>query len=68
MTRLEELMVKLPPDLQKEVEDFAAYLAKRSGEPHPGGLRLDWANALSDLGTRYTAAELQQSVLREWGD
>ena len=68
MTNLEKLLIQLPLDLQKEVEDFAAYLAQRDKSPRGKNLKLDWAGALSDLGTRYTSAELQHTVLQEWGD
>jgi hypothetical protein len=68
MTNLEKLLAQLPPDLQKEVEDFAADLAKNNRKSRPGRLKLDWVGSLSDLGGKYSAAELQQTALREWGD
>ncbi|MBI3962368.1 MAG: DUF2281 domain-containing protein [Deinococcus sp.] len=45
---MEELIKKLPPELEKEVEDFVQFLIERQA-PKPGRkLRQDWAGALRD--------------------
>ena len=68
MKTLEELVQKLPPDLQREVEDFARFLLERQAQSKTGKFRLDWAGALSEFGERFTSLELQKKALEWWGD
>jgi len=65
---LDELVQKLPPDLQREVEDFARFLLETRAEPKTGRLRMDWAGALSEFRERFTSLELQKKALEWWGD
>jgi hypothetical protein len=68
MTRLEELIKNLPPDLHSEAEDFLEFLlAKRARKPQ-GPLKLDWRGALRDFRERYTSVELQHKAQEWWGD
>ena len=63
MSLLKELIEKLPPDIQQEVEDFVAFLlAKREKMPR-NKPRFDWAGALKDLRDQYTSVELQHKIL-----
>ena len=68
MKTLDEVVQKLPPDLQREVEDFARFLLETRAEPKTGRLRMDWAGALSEFRERFTSLELQKKALEWWGD
>ncbi|MBO9370255.1 MAG: DUF2281 domain-containing protein [Chloroflexi bacterium] len=59
-----EMIVSLPPELQREVQEFVEVLHQRYTrriEP----LRLDWRGALRDLREKYTSVELQHQI-RDW--
>lgn len=58
---------KLPPDIQKEVTDFAEFLLEKRGLKQVDELKLDWRGALRDLRGKYTSVELQHRVLDWWG-
>jgi hypothetical protein len=68
METLEQLMKVLPPDLQREVEDFARFLVERHNQKSGGKLRQDWAGALKGYRDEYTALELQKKALEWRGD
>ena len=68
MEALNELFEKLPPELQREVEDFARFLLETRGQTKSARLRMDWAGALSEFRDRYTSLELQKKALEWWGD
>ena len=68
MGTIEELMKELPPDLQKEVEDFARFLLERRTQKHGSKLRQDWAGALREYRAQYTSLELQKKALEWRGD
>lgn len=64
MTRLEQLVKDLPPNLQREVEDFAQFLVeKRHETPTARFLQQDWAGGLREFREQYSALELQQQAL-----
>jgi hypothetical protein len=46
MTKIEEIFKKLPPELQREVEDFAAFVLEKRTKKSGRKLRQDWAGAL----------------------
>ena len=56
----------LPERLQREVRDFARFLAEKKAHPQRRKLRLDWAGGLRDLRDKYTSVELQHKVLDWW--
>ncbi len=60
MKTLDELVQKLPPDLQREVEDFARFLLETRGPSKGARLRMDWAGALSEFRGQFTSLELQK--------
>ena len=68
MKGLEEKINTLPPELQKEVEDFVEFLIEKRLQKPKGQLRLDWRGALRDLRDKYTSVELQHKALQWWGD
>ena len=66
MGKFEEMVRNLPPDLQKEVEDFIQFLLNKQKTRKPAKkLRQDWAGALKDYRNKYTSLELQKKAL-EW--
>ena len=68
MSVLKELIEKLPPELQKEVEDFVEFLLERKVHRKQKKLRLSWAGALKEYRDRFTSLELQKKALEWWGD
>jgi len=68
MESIEELMEKLPPDLQQEVKDFARFLVEKKAKPRRKKLRLTWAGGLREFRDQYTSLELQKKSLEWWGD
>jgi galactose-1-phosphate uridylyltransferase len=68
MKPIEEIVKELPPDLQKEVYDFAQYLLKKKPKPKQRQMKLTWAGALKEYRNQYTSLELQKKALEWWGD
>jgi len=68
MQDLLETIKKLPPDLRKEVEDFANYLVEKQAWKKGKKLRQDWAGALKDYRNQYTSLDLQKKALEWRGD
>jgi len=68
MQALKDLIEQLPPDLQKEVRDFVAFLLERRRRKYGRKLRQDWAGALRNYRDQYTALELQRKALEWRGD
>ena len=66
--RFTNWLKSFPPDLQREVEDFARFLLETRGQTKSGRLRLDWAGALSEYRDRFSSLELQKKALEWWGD
>ncbi len=65
---IDELFKALPPELQREVEDFARSLVERRAQKQGRKLRQDWAGALRDYRDQYTSLELQRKALEWRGD
>ena len=68
MDRIEEMVAKLPPELQQEVEDFVQFLIEKRARKAGKKLRQDWAGALTKYRDQYTALELQKKALEWRGD
>jgi len=68
MTTLAEFVEQLPPDIQKEVKDFAEFLLEKRARREHKVPTFDWEGALKDLGDQYTSVELQHKILRMRGD
>ncbi|MGB9586337.1 MAG: DUF2281 domain-containing protein [Anaerolineales bacterium] len=64
---IQEILNALPPELQKEVKDFARFLFEKKVKKRNNKLRQDWAGGLRDFRTQYTSLELQKNAL-EWRD
>lgn len=69
-TYLENLIKKLPPELQKEVEDFALFLLEKKVKEKKKEkfLKQDWAAGLKEYRNTYTSLELQKKALEWRGD
>jgi galactose-1-phosphate uridylyltransferase len=65
---VQDLVKVLPPNLQKEVEDFARFLIEKRLRRQGKRLRQDWAGALRDYRDQYTSLELQKKALEWRGD
>lgn len=65
---IDELIKALPPELQREVEDFARFLIERRGQKRGKKLRQDWAGGLRDYRDQYASLELQRKGLKWRGD
>jgi len=68
MTRLEQLIKELPPELHREAEDFLEFLLAKRPRKRKATLKLDWRGGLRDLRDKYTSVELQHKALEWWGD
>jgi hypothetical protein len=68
MTRLEQLVKELPPELHRAAEDFLESLLAKRVRKRKEALKLDWRGGLSDLRDRYTSVELQHKAQEWWGD
>lgn len=65
---IQELIKTLPPEIQKEVEDFIRFLLQERTKKYGRRLRQDWAGALGDHRDKYTSLELQRKALEWRGD
>lgn len=63
--RVQDLIKALPPELQREVEDFARFLLEKRTKKRRGKAKFGWAGALKDLREQYTSVELQHKI-SEW--
>lgn len=63
MTRIDQIMRELPPELQQEVVDFARFLLEKRQQKYGRKLRQDWAGALKEYRTQYTSLALQKKPL-----
>ncbi len=68
MRTLEEIIKKLPPEYEQEVEDFVRFLIEKRSLKQGRKLRQDWAGALRDYRNQYTSMELQKKALEWRGD
>lgn len=62
---IEERIKELPPELQREVEDFVQFLLEKRLKRPRGKPNFGWAGALKDLREQYTSVELQHKI-SEW--
>lgn len=66
MQTITDKIRSLPPELQREVEDFVDFLLTKT--PKQEGkrfLKQDWAGGLAQFKNQYTALELQRKAM-EW--
>ncbi len=68
MQSLEQKIKALPPEEQKEVQDFVEFLMKkRRTKTRKGKMTFNWEGALSHLKKKYSSVELQHKISRDWG-
>ncbi len=65
---LDEIVKKLPEELQKEVIDFVNFLIEKRSKKAGVKLRQDWAGALRDYRSQYTSIDLQKKIMEWRGD
>ena len=66
MSSLKDKINKLPPDLQKEVQDFVDFLLLKSRRQRKSTcLSQDWAGGLKDYRSQYSSLDLEKKAL-EW--
>ncbi len=68
MKSVEEIIRKLPPDMQKEVLDFAEFLSQRRSKRKQQKLRMSWAGALKEYRDEFTSLDLQKKSLEWWSE
>jgi len=59
---LQELLRRLPPELQTEVRDFVEFLLERKSTRQSRPMKFQWEGALKDLRGQYTAVQLQHQI------
>ncbi len=65
MPGIEHKIRQIPPDLQREVEDFVDLLLSRISSGGQRYVKQDWAGGLEQFREQYTALELQHKDV-EW--
>ena len=68
MKSIEEILQKLPPELQQEVWHFAEYLLETKVNHKQKYLRLSWEGGLREWRDQYTSVELQHKVMEWWDE
>lgn len=63
MKSLNEIIKKLPPEYEQEVQDFIKFLMEKRAKKRRGKPKFDWAGALKDLRNQYTSVELQHKIV-----
>ncbi len=68
MSPLEELIRRLPAELQREIESYARQLEAKYRLRSNGKPELTWRGALRDMREEFTSVDLQHEISRWWGD
>ena len=70
--QIDKMMEQLPPELQREVREFARSLLERKRRagrlPRRKHLRMKWAGALREFRGQFSSIELQRKATEWWGD
>lgn len=64
MTTLEKKINTLPPELNREVEDFVEFLIEKRLKRPKGRPTFRWAGSLKELRDEYTSVELQHKIVQ----
>lgn len=59
---LQEMLKMLPPALQSEVRDFAAFLLEHRVKGQAVPMKFEWEGALKDMRGQYTSVQLQHQI------
>jgi hypothetical protein len=65
MESIQKRIRELPPELQREIEDFVEFLTERKIKKSRNRPKFNWAGALKGLSNQYTSVELQHKI-SEW--
>ena len=70
INKLKMIIKQLPPELQKEVEDFALFLLEKKAKKRKKKkyLKQNWAGGLKEYRDVYTSLKLQKKSLEWRGD
>jgi len=68
MQTLIEKIQSLPPDVQRQVEEYVDLLLSRHAPHAARKLSQDWAHGLARYADQYTALDLQKKALEWRGD
>jgi len=63
MKSLDEIIKKLLPEYEREVQDFIEFLIEKRAKKHLGKPKFDWSGALKGLRNQYTSVELQHKII-----
>ena len=63
MPNLKEKIDQLPPEYQKEVNDFIEFLLEKKVKKDLKKPDFKWAGALRDLRNKYSSVDLQHKIL-----
>ncbi len=59
---LQEILQKLPPELQAEVRNFAEFLLERKTSQTRRPMRFEWEGALKEMRQQFTSVEIQHQI------
>jgi len=62
MKALEKKISMLPPELNREVEDFIEFLIEKRLKRPKGKPKFKWAGSLKEMREQYTSVELQHKI------
>ena len=65
MNELIEMIKKLPPNVQKEVQDYVEFLISKKSGKQGSKLSQKWAGALKEFRQKYTSLALEDKGL-DW--
>jgi hypothetical protein len=65
MQKLEEMVEHLPPDIYRQVQEYAEFLIAKRAKELPIKPEFNWAGALKDMSAHYSSVELQHQIT-EW--
>ncbi len=66
MDTLLEIYNRLPPELQREMVDYAQYLSQKSMSITKKKMQFNWVGAIRDFRGQYTSLELQKQGMKWW--
>jgi hypothetical protein len=66
--QIDKLLGQLPPELQKEVADFARFLIQKKRRVKHKPLRMKWAGGLREFRKEFSSLDLQRKAMEWWGD
>ena len=68
MARIDEMIKKLSPELQQEVEDFIEFLIEKHGKRPRAKVKVTYRGVLKDLRDKYSSVQLQHKAMEWWGN